>query len=161
MSELPFFEEKQYLGRDKSWISVRLILALFCFVAYYFTAKEDKNSQQLFFLVGCIIIIISVVMLYLVQFKTEITKEEIIISGLWSSTTVNIPIGEIHKVKRKPYSRFFFNNPVYNLHKNGNIRFFASGNDAIWLQLKNGKKYIIGTQRPIEFEKALKEQKGS
>lgn len=154
MSKSIIFEESQYLGRDKTWISVRLILALFCFVAYYIT-DDDLVSQQLFFLVGCLIIVISVIMMYMVQFRTVVRDGSVIISGLWSSSLVKIDIGNITSVEKKPYSKFFFNNPVYNLHKNGHIRFYAGGSDAVWLTDKDGLKYIIGTQKQSELARTI------
>lgn len=153
------FEEKQYLGHDKAWISVRLILALFCFVAFYFTPEHDLVSQQIFFGVGCLIVIITVVMMYMIQFRTQVTNRSVLISGLWSSRLVKIDLAGIKKIEKKRYSKFFFNNPVYNLHKNGKIRFYAEGNDAIWLTDNTGLIYIIGTQKQEELFRALQEER--
>src|SRR5699024_11404305 len=103
------FEENQYLGRDKAWISVRLILALFCFIAFYITSENDLISQQIFFGVGCLILVITVVMMYMIQFRTLVKKQHITISGLWSSRLVKINLSNIQKVEKKPYSKLFFN----------------------------------------------------
>jgi hypothetical protein len=48
------------------------------------------------------------------------------------------------------------NNPVYNLHKNGTIRFYAGGKDAVYLFDKDGFTYIIGTQRANDLYHAIK-----
>jgi hypothetical protein len=37
MSDKPAFIEKQYLGREFIPITIRLVLAMFCFAAYFFT----------------------------------------------------------------------------------------------------------------------------
>lgn len=158
MENKKVFEESQYLGRDKSWISVRLILALFCFIAFYITSDDDPISQQLFFVVGCLIIFISVIMMYMVQFRTIVNVGSVTISGLWSSSLVKIDLANIVSAEKKPYSKFFFNNPVYNLHKNGHIRFYAGGNDAVWLTDKDGLVYIIGTQKQDELCRVINEQ---
>jgi len=156
MEEHTLFQEKQYLGRDMTWISVRLILALFCFIAFYIN-WEHVISQQLFFIVGMSILLVSIVMLYMVSYRTQVTKTHVIISGLWTTSLVKIDLNSIVKVSQDKYSNYFFNNPVYNLHKNGKIRFFSGGKDAIWLTDKDGLIYVIGTQQSELFFKAIQE----
>ena len=156
MEEHTLFQEKQYLGRDMTWISVRLILALFCFIAYYIN-WEHVVSQQLFFIVGMSILLVSIVMLYMVSYRTQVTKTHVIISGLWTTSLVKIDLNSIVKVDKDKYSTYFFNNPVYNLHKNGKIRFFSGGKDAIWLTDQDGLIYVIGTQQSELFYNAIQE----
>ena len=156
MEEHTLFQEKQYLGRDMTWISVRLILALFCFIAYYIN-WEHVVSQQLFFIVGMSILLVSIVMLYMVSYRTRVTKTHVIISGLWTTSLVKIDLNSIVKVDKDKYSTYFFNNPVYNLHKNGKIRFFSGGKDAIWLTDQDGLIYVIGTQQSELFYNAIQE----
>lgn len=158
MREQYLFQEKQYLGRDATWISVRLILALFCFVASYLNF-EHMPSGQLFFIVGVGIIIVSVIMIYMVHYKTTVEGKFLILSGLWSSKLVKIDLYNIHKVELKPYSSFIFNNPVYNLHKGGKIRFYSGGKDAVWLTDKEGLVYIIGSHKAEELARAVTEAK--
>ena len=50
------------------------------------------------------------------------------------------------------------NNPVYNLHKKGTIRFYSSGKDAVILTDRDGLEYYIGTQRPNEMYLVIKEE---
>ena len=47
MSEKVVFTEKQYLGREFIPLSIRLVLAIFCFAAYAFTDVGDKNGDLL------------------------------------------------------------------------------------------------------------------
>ncbi|MFD2968117.1 hypothetical protein [Sphingobacterium bambusae] len=148
------FQEKQYLGRDATWLSVRMILVLFCFIAYYLNLQHLASSQ-LFFIVGVSIIVVSIIMIYMVHYKTVVGGKFLIISGLWSSRLVKIDLYNIVKVERKPYSLFIFNNPVYNLHKNGKIRFYSGGKDAVWLTDKEGLIYIIGSHKAEEFVRAV------
>lgn len=42
------YTENQYLGRDRVWISVRLVLALFCFTAVYLNIDQLLSSQLFF-----------------------------------------------------------------------------------------------------------------
>lgn len=158
MDEQYIFQEKQYLGRDATWLSVRMILVLFCFVAYYLNINHLASSQ-LFFIVGVSIIIVSVIMIYMVHYKTVVADKFLIISGLWSSRLVKIDLYNIVNVERKPYSLFIFNNPVYNLHKNGKIRFYSGGKDSVWLTDKEGLVYIIGSYRAAELVRAVMEAK--
>jgi len=159
MTDQPLFQEKQYLGRDMTWISVRLILALFCFVAYYIN-WEHLISRQLFFIVGVLILLVSIIMLYMISYRTKVTDTHVILSGLWTTSLVKIDLNSITKVEKKKYSNFFFNNPVYNLHKNGKIRFYSGGKEAIWLTDKDGLVYVIGSQHPDQFFQALQLAKG-
>lgn len=159
MTDQPLFQEKQYLGRDMTWISVRLILALFCFVAYYIN-WEHLISRQLFFIVGVLILLVSIIMLYMISYLTKVTDTHVILSGLWTTSLVKIDLNSITKVEKKKYSNFFFNNPVYNLHKNGKIRFYSGGKEAIWLTDKDGLVYVIGSQHPDQFFQALQSAKG-
>ncbi|MBC7400505.1 MAG: hypothetical protein H7289_11210, partial [Mucilaginibacter sp.] len=61
MTEKIIFTEKQYLGREFIPLSIRLVLAIFCFAAYAFTAVGDSNGDLLA-VVGFAILIISIIM---------------------------------------------------------------------------------------------------
>ncbi len=146
--------ENQYLGRDRGWLTVRLILALFCFVAFYINLDRETDSQ-LFFIVGLAIVVVSVVMMYMLHYRIVVDQGQLILNGLWTNKVIRLDLNHIIAVKAKPYSTFFINNPVYNLHQKGRIRFYAGGKDAIWLTDRNGVVYIVGTQRPKELLQAI------
>lgn len=152
----PLFVEKQYLGRDYGRISIRMVMALFCFAAYYITERREQNAD-LFLVVGCAILIVSIIMMFLLHYQTVVTNGTIIISGLWTTSRVIIDLNSIISVEKTEYSAFIINNPVYNLHKKGTIRFYAGGKDAIKLTDRDGLNYIIGTHHPDQFEKAIRE----
>jgi len=154
MNQTPLFVERQYLGRDMTWISVRLILALFCFIVYYLNV-DHLPSRQLFFIVGSCIIFVSIIMMYLVHYKTAVSDNNVRMSGLWTTSLVKIDLSSITQIEKKPYSKYVFNNPVYNLHKNGKIRFYAGGKDAVWLTDRDGLIYIIGTHKQEELYNAI------
>src|SRR5690606_26061325 len=154
MDEHYLFQEKQYLGRDATWISVRMILALFCFVAYYLNI-ENLPSRQLFFIVGTGVIIVSVIMIYMVHYQTTVKGKFLMLSGLWSSKLVKIDLYNFAKVELKTYISFIFNNTVYNLHKGGKIRFYSGGKDAILLTDKEGLIYIIGSHKTEELARTV------
>lgn len=138
--------ENQYLGRGPGWISVRLLLAVFCFLAYYLNLENEKNNR-IFLVAGCAILVVSLVMLFMVHYRITVSDRSIILSGLWTTRLVKIDIDCIAKIERKPYSTFLINNPVYNLHQKGKIRFYAGGKDAVWITDRDGLIYIIGSRR--------------
>ncbi|MFD0765857.1 hypothetical protein ACFQZI_13430 [Mucilaginibacter lutimaris] len=155
MSDKSVFVEKQYLGREWIPITIRLVLALFCFAAYFFTDERERNGDLLA-IVGFVIIIISIIMGFLLHFSTRVINKSILLDGLWSTRRVKIDLNSIVKVEKGTYSRYLFNNPVYNLHTKGTIRFYAAGNDAIHLTDRDGLVYIIGSQHANEFLRAIK-----
>jgi hypothetical protein len=157
MSDKPVFVEKQYLGREWIPITIRLVMAMFCFAAYFFTDVQERNSDLLP-IVGFSIITISVIMGFLLNFRTRVQNKSVLLDGLWTTRLVKIDLNSIVKAEKGTYSRYFFNNPVYNLHKKGTIRFFTSGNDAIHLTDRDGLVYIIGTQHVNEFLRAVQEE---
>lgn len=154
MAEKALYVENQYMGRDRGWVSVRLVLALFCFVAYYINI-ERENESQLFLIVGIAIIFVSIVMMYMLHYRITVEEGNVKLSGLWTTRLVKIDLNSIVSVECKPYSKFFINNPVYNLHQRGQIKFYAGGKDAVWLTDRDGLVYIIGTQRQVELEQAI------
>jgi hypothetical protein len=157
MSDNPVFTEKQYLGREFIPITIRLVLSVFCFAIYLFTDEREK-SGDLLIVVGFAIIIISIIMGFLLHFRTRIQNKSIILNGLWTTRLVKIDLNSIVKVEKGLYSRYLFNNPVYNLHSKGSIRFFTAGKEAIHLTDRDGLVYIIGSQHPDEFLRAIKEE---
>lgn len=157
MNEKPVFVEKQYLGREFIPLTIRLVLAMFCFFAYFFTDERERNGDLLV-LVGFAIIIISIIMGFLLHFRTRIVNKSILLDGLWTARLVKIDLNSIVKVEKDKYSKYLFNNPVYNLHSKGTIRFFASGNDAIYLTDRDGLVYIIGSHHASEFLRAVQEE---
>jgi len=144
------FLEKQYIGRDYIRIAIRLIMAAFCFGAYVYERDRD-NTQDLFLVVGFGIIGISILLLFLIHYKIIIDNGSVTIDGLWTAKKVKIDLNSIVNVRKDSYSNYLFNNPVYNLHRKGSIRFYSSGKDAIVLTDRDGLEYYIGTQRPNEM----------
>lgn len=155
MENKQLYIENQYLGRDRGWVSVRLLLALFCFFAYYLNSEHEVNSR-LFLVAGSVILLISIGMMYMLHYRIQVIDKSILISGLWTARLVKIDINSISKVELKPYSKFLINNPVYNLHQKGKIRFYAGGKDSVWITDRDGLIYIIGSQRANEFYEAIK-----
>ncbi|MDB4999213.1 MAG: hypothetical protein JWP67_1674 [Mucilaginibacter sp.] len=157
MTHKTVFIEKQYLGREWIPITIRLVLAMFCFAAYFFTDERERNGDLLA-VVGFVIITISVIMGFLLHFKTVVANKSVIVDGLWTTRRVKIDLNSIVKAEKGTYSRYLFNNPVYNLHTKGTIRFYTAGNEAIHLTDRDGLLYIIGSQHANEFLRAIQEE---
>lgn len=157
MNDKPVFVEKQYLGREWIPITIRLVLSMFCFTAYFFTDERERNGDLLV-VVGFGIITISIIMGFLLHFRTRVQNKSILVDGLWTTRLVKIDLNSIVKVEKGIYSRYLFNNPVYNLHQSGTIRFYTAGNDAIHLTDRDGLVYIIGSQQANEFLRAIQEE---
>jgi len=159
MSDKPVFTEKQYLGREWIPITIRLVLAMFCFAAYtfnFFTGENDK--ADILAIAGLGIIFISIIMGFFLNYRIRVMNKTILITGLWTMRLVKIDLNSIVKVEKGTYSRYLFNNPVYNLHKHGTIRFYTSGKDAIHLTDRDGLVYIVGTRHINEFYRAIQEE---
>lgn len=132
-------------------------MATFCFAAYVYERDRD-NTEDLFLVVGFGIIGVSMLLLFLIQYKTIVVNRSLILDGLWTTKKVKIDLNSIVDVKKDEYSKYFFNNPVYNLHQKGAIKFYSSGKDAVVLTDRDGLKYYIGTQRPNELFLVIKDE---
>ena len=150
------FEERQYMGYNRYSMLRRMVMAIFCFLAYYWQ-EEGENHGHLFFLVGMSILVISGLMLFVLHLHTRVYQGNIIIDGLWTSRKVKIDLNSIVSAEKSTYDSSFYQ-PVYNLHRKGTIRFYTSGNDAVKITDKDGLVYLIGTQRGTELEKVIMNQ---
>lgn len=151
------FEEKQYLGFNPYSISRRMVLAIFCFVAYYYTENREENADLLFVL-GIFILIVSVVLLFVKHLHIIITENSIILKGMRKTRLVKIDRSSIVNVEKTIYSNYHLNNPAFNVHSKNTIKFYSGGKDAIRLTDREGMNYLIGTYKPEEFYRALNAQ---
>src|SRR6185503_2503089 len=157
MDDKPVFTEKQYLGREWIPVTIRLVLAACCFAAYTFNFfTDEQNKADILALVGMGIIVISVIMGFLLHYRTRVQNKSVLIDGLWTTRLVKIDLNGVVKAEKGEYSRYLFNNPVYNLHSKGSIRFFTFGKYAIYLTDRDGLVYVIGSQHADELLRAIK-----
>ena len=148
------FIEKQYLGLNKMSIFRRVSLAIFCFIAYYWRENHER-SGDLFFLMGIIILCLSLILIFVLHFETKIENRYIILNGLWTTRKIKIDINSLVSARRVAYSRFFLNKSVYNLHYKGKIRFFTRGSDAVEIVDKDGQIYLLGSQKADELVRVI------
>jgi len=156
MSEFDFIE-KQYLGLNKMSLTRRMALAIFCLIAYYWRENHDKPGEVYFF-IGIGIMIISILLLFVLHFKTQVKNGSIILDGLWTSRKVKIDTASIISAKKVQYSKYFLNRTVYNLHLKGIIRFYTRGIDAVELTDRDGLVYLIGSQKPEELARVIQKK---
>ena len=154
------YEESQYLGYNRLSFLRRMVLALFCFLSYYWSENsvESEGSGSLLFFSGVAIIFVSAILVFILHFRTCVANGSLILDGLWTARKVKIDLSSIKDVTKVKYSRFFFNRAVYNLHLKGAVHFYTRGNECIQLTDKDGLKYLIGSQKPSELLQILKEQ---
>lgn len=171
MEENILFEEKQYLGFDKLSLVRRMVLALFCFIAYYWSenpkpievsgihigsypVSDIENSGQIFFILGLMILILSLVLVFILQLHTVVYNNKIVLNGfgLWSRK-VEINLSDIVSLKKIKYNKSYVGRPVYNLHTGDKVRFYTRGSESVELTNKAGIKYRIGSQKADEFLK--------
>ena len=157
--KVPDFEERQNLGTNKHTLSLRIFLALFCFVAYYFTDVPEINGDLLF-IVGIAILLISLVLLFVTHIHITVNDGNIHFESSLKSSSVKIPVNSIVSVEKTKYSNYIINYPVYNLHRDGVISFYTGGKDAVKLTSRDGVVYLIGTHKPEELARVISEQAG-
>ena len=153
MSETEFLE-KQYFGLNKMSLARRMSLALFCFSAYYWRENHEKSGELYFFL-GIAIMLISIILFFILHFKTQVINGSIILDGLWTSRKIKIDSASIVSAKKVKYSKYFLNRSVYNLHVKGTIRFYTRGIDAVEFIDKDGLIYLIGSQKAEELTRVI------
>lgn len=153
--EKPLYVEKQYLGYNGLSLLRRLLLAFFCFGLYWWKHLNNRNGD-LFFLLGMIIIVISIILLFVLHLKIKVFNTHIELDGLWTTKKVFIQLKDIAKVERTPYSTYHLNNPVFNLHFKGKVHFYTLGNEAVQLTPKDGQPYRIGSTHAAELESLLR-----
>ena len=62
------FEEKQYLGYNKYSNIRRMILGIFCFLAFYWS-EENQRSADLLFLMGICIMVFSGLLTFILHLQ--------------------------------------------------------------------------------------------
>lgn len=154
------YEESQYLGYNRLSFLRRMVLALFCFLSYYWSENsvDAEGSGSLLFFLGVAIILVSAILVFILHFRTQVSNGSLILDGLWTARKVKIDLHSIKDVTKVKYSRFFFNRAVYNLHLKGAVHFYTRGNECVQLTDKDGLKYLIGSQKPSELLRVLNEQ---
>jgi len=157
MLEKISFHEKQYLGYSKYSNLRRIILALFFFIAYYFSQPGLESTNLLFYL-GSSTLLLSAALMYVLHLETTLENGSLIFDGLWTARKVKVEMSSIVSVEQIIYTNIYVRRAVYNLHRKGRIHFYTRGKEAILLTDKDGLEYVIGTQRTDELFELIKKE---
>jgi len=151
------FEEKQYLGYNKYSNIRRMVLGIFCFLAFYWS-EENQRSTDLLFLMGICIMVFSGLLTFVLHLHTKVVDDSLILDGLWTAKRVKIDLKSIESVRAVPSRTFMISSPVYNLHWKGNIRFYTRGKEGVELIDKDGLRYVIGSQMSGQLVQIAREE---
>lgn len=169
------FEEKQYLGHNRLSMLIRTLLALFCFLGYYWSENPKpiqlsfftigsypidgvNHSGIIFFIVGASILLMSAGLTYVLHIQTKVYRGYLTLDGFWTSRKVKVDFGTITAIRKGRYKKSIFRRAVYNLHNMGVIRFYTSGEDFVELSDNAGFTYKIGSQKAQELYNILKNE---
>lgn len=175
MRDNVLYEEKQFLGHNKSSILIRSVLALFCFLGYYWSenpkpvkisviqigsypVQSIPDSGRIFFMLGLCILVISALLIYVLHTYIRVYENFLIVDGFWNARRVKIDLRNVYSIKKMKYKKSLLRRPVYNLHFRGIIKFYTSGEEFLEIKDKDGMIYRIGTQRSAEFFKVVNRQ---
>ncbi|MCH8331899.1 MAG: hypothetical protein IH946_11075 [Bacteroidetes bacterium] len=153
------YNERQYLGRNRHMLFIRLILAAFCFAAYYWSRNREL-SGGLFLVLGVAILSFSSILTFIIHFRTKIVNNSLELLMWFAIRKVKIPLKNIEDIEIVKYDRFRINNPVFNLHLKGRIHFYTTGNLVVRITDKDGLIYLIGSQNPEHLKDTLLEEMG-
>ena len=173
--ETILYKEKQHLGYNRLSIIWRTVVTLFCFIGYYWSENPKPvnvsiirigqypiehipNSGNLFFVLGIFMLLLSTLLTYILHTNIKVYDTYMVIDGFWTARRVKINLDTITQIRKSKYKKTIFRSTVYNLHSQGIIRFYTSGNEFIELKDNTGFTYRIGTQRSAELFKLLKQQ---
>jgi hypothetical protein len=165
------FEEQQYHGLNKHSMIRRLLLSVFCFVAYYWSENPkpvdvamihigeypgDVKYGELFFVLGLALVALSVILLFIPHMKIKVDSKIIRIKGKLAGRVVEIPLKTITGVRKVMVRPTIFARPVFNLKLKGKIRFYTWGNEFVEIRTENGEVYRLGTQKSGELTQILR-----
>lgn len=141
------YHERQFLGFNRFGIIRRTVIALFCLIFYY-AAEADDEMKNLFFLLAIVILALSLLSMLIQHLETRLSGSQLTLIGPMTFKKVVLDLEGLKYVEVKPYSRLMLNRPMFNLHRDGTIRFFTYGKWCVEFETKDGQKVRLGTQRP-------------
>lgn len=150
------FEEKQKFTQWWLWLILTIILLIPSFGIYkQFVLNEelgDHPSSNLGMVLFLISIAVLIAFFLLIQLKTEVTEAEIRVR-FFPLVTKRIKWSDIKSAKMVNYG--FIGGWGIRLWTEYGTVYNIKGNIGVALELNNGKKYLIGTQKEMEFNRVL------
>ncbi len=174
MNKYLLYEEKQYIGQNRLGQILRLVFAILCFIAYYWSENPKPvkiiiikigsypiqhipHSGTIFFWLGCFVLILSVTFNFIYHFHLQIYPEKILIKGQLTSKQVTIYIQDIQQMRIKKIKKYLLKNIQFNLRRKNKFHFYTFGNKLLEIQLKNEEKYFIGTPNALWIKNIITE----
>ena len=157
VKENSLFQETQKFTQWWLWSllgipAILVIVQVFFFIIQGFNSESGNFSFSIImpygFWIGFLIWLFAIIFFLRIKLETIITKDTIKISYLLFVHRI-FKIADIRKEEIVTYSFVGFG--IRLSSKNEKV-FHVKGNKGLSLTLNNGKKYMIGTQRPAELQ---------
>lgn len=143
------FKEVQYVGRNTYGLSRRLVMAAFLLIAHFYSPLDENLNGALLYL-GLILIISCIVLLFVPSYTITLTDKILVIKPTYGKE-IRLPLDYIEKAEVVRYSRYHFNNVVFNVLDKDEYKFYAEGSKALLLNLKAGNIFRIGCKKADEL----------
>lgn len=152
----PLFTEKQRFNQWWVWLLIILTLGVPFIVFFQLIISGEPIADNLAIIFSLIIPIACIYLIYITQLKTEITRESISFQFV-PFVKRSYFLSEIQSVKVINYG-FVGGWGIRFTTKYGTV-YNIKGNKGLYVHLKDGKTFIIGTQKPEELEKVIEQLK--
>lgn len=154
-----FLEEQKF---DQKWLWVLLIVVSVVILAVqlsvFFSSSVKASGFGFYFSLFNVFLVIGLIWLFAVmKLKTSIDKEKISLK-FFPFVRKEVDWREIRKAEVLDYG-FVGGWGVRLWTKYGTV-YNTKGSEGLFIQLKDNKKFIIGTQRPDEMAEFIKRIKG-
>lgn len=152
----PIFTEKQRFNQWWVWLLIIFTLGVPFIVFFQLITSGAAIADNLAIIFSLIIPIACIYLIYITQLKTEITRESISFQFV-PFVKRSYFLSEIQSVKVINYG-FVGGWGIRFTTKYGTV-YNIKGNKGLYVHLKDGKTFIIGTQKPEELEKVIEQLK--
>ena len=151
------FKEIQYTGRNIYGLSRRLVMAIFLIVAHFYSTA-DENLEGALLILGLLLILGSVILWFIPNYHILLTNQVLVLKPSYGKE-IRLPLEYIEKATVVRYSKYHFNNIVFNVLDEDEYKYYAEGSKALLLNLKAGNTFRIGCKRADELQLKIEEIK--
>ncbi len=144
-----YFHEDQHFRGSLLWTLSALMLGAAVVVVAAATPREPLAGA------ATVVILSLVLALFLfARLETEVRSDVVLVQfhGLWP--TRRVPLDDIAGFEARRYTMWESGGWGVHLTMSG-MAYNTSGNDGVFFTLTNGRKILVGTQRPQEFAAAV------
>jgi hypothetical protein len=94
--------------------------------------------------------------MFIPHLKINGNKDQLTLVKFPSKKKIEIPLHEITFLRCKKLKGNLFLGTLFNNEKQGIKNFFTSGDYAVEITLNSGKRFLIGTNKPMELVNFVK-----